>query len=237
MATIKQKAVLAAVRAAVSSARASIAATHAKASKPGISKKSVASYRARAARAQGKAYEVRILLGVLRKMDRGGYTLSCTPKSGVLTFGGSPCKPDPLKYDWIDAKKDDEKLQVWISLQFRTLSYSLKPLHAPVDLAHLHEIDVGVYRVLTGSSYPTLDQVVFAASCKFGGWSKAYVRDALGLRRELGFLSPPCPSRAPWYGPAVRAEPAIPLLLCSSNALCRAYRSVRRLGLYIHCVS
>ena len=52
--------------------------------------------------AQGKAYELRVLLRLLRIIDSAGYKLTCTPKmAGVLTFGGSPCKANHPDHDYI----------------------------------------------------------------------------------------------------------------------------------------
>lgn len=233
MPTIKAKAVLSAVRNAVAIAGSKISAAQAAAAAAAGTPMIAAKHKAAASRAQGKAYELRVLVHVLQKMHADGYVLSCTPKGGVLTFGGSPCRPNLPQHDWICAKKGNDDFQVWVSVQFRTLSHSLRSKPAAVWPSDKHEIDVGVYRVLVGKSYPTLSQVIFAASCKTGGWSKAYVREALGLRRELGFLDAPRNSLAQWYTDKVWCNPAVPLVLYSSNSECTAFKSLEHMGLYV----
>ncbi|NIK33680.1 hypothetical protein FHY15_002842 [Xanthomonas arboricola] len=234
MTTIPKNLVLEAVRAAVSNAQSKIKAAQAAAAIGGATNIAVARYKGAAALAQGKAYELRVLKRVLDLMCADGYTLYCQQKkTDVLTFGGSPCRPNLPQHDWIGARKGADEFQVWVSVQFCTLSHSLRSPPAAVQQSDRHEIDVGVYRVLQGTSYPTLSQIVFAASCKTGRWSKAYIREALGLRRELGYLAKPSQSRALWYKSKVQSRPAIPLAFFSSNLSCRAYKSLSRLGLEV----
>ncbi|WP_146096132.1 hypothetical protein [Xanthomonas arboricola] len=231
MATIKKIAVLNAVEIAVQNVITKIAIAKL-ATNTGLI--TASAYKATAARAQGKAYELRILLEILKKMHGYGYLLSCSvPSSGVLTFGGSPCRPNLPQHNWVSAKKGSDELQIWVSVQFRTLSHQLRTPSTQVKEADRHEIDVGVYRVLKGQSYPGLSQIVFAASCKSGGWNKAYVREALGLRRELGYFTKPQTALAQWYIKEVCSSPAIPLVLYSDNLLCNSYQSLESLGLFV----
>lgn len=230
MATIKKSIVLDAVQTAVDNLDTQIKTANTKLAKGLITP---AARKAAVARAQGKAYELQVLLHILQKMGGHGYKLSCDVPSGVLTFGGSPCRPNLPQHNWICAEMGANELQIWVSVQFRTLSHQLRDPPAQVKQADRHEIDVGVYRVLTGKSYPNLSQIVFAASCKSGGWNKAYVREALGLRRELGYLSDPNTSLAQWYIKQVCSDPAIPLVLYSNNLLCSHYKSLELLGLFV----
>lgn len=228
--TIKKAVVIHAVRAAVKRVRdrAALAATTKGAAK-------IANY------AQGKAYELDVLVHVLGKLSTGGYTLECTPKSldlngayPVLTFGGSPCKPNHPRHDRIRAETSSQVCEVWVSLQFTTLSYFLrKQKQTSPGHSDRHEIDVGVYTELTSRDYPNISQVLFAASCKTGGWSKAYVREALGMRRELGWMTAGVSSLSPWFALNVPSAPAIPMVLYSSNSSCGSYRSLMRIGLYV----
>ena len=52
-----------------------------------------------------------------------------------------------------------------------------------VKAADRHEIDVGVYRPIKTRRYPAFTELLLGVSCKTGGWNKAYVREALGMRR------------------------------------------------------
>lgn len=117
-----------------------------------------------------------------------GYHLSCTPKSTThLTFGGAPCKPNASKHDFITVKNGPERHELWISVQFTTLNYTMGGSTAASVCSDLHELDIGLFKVPVGTNYPSYEQVAFAASCKAGTWHKMQAREALGLRRELGF--------------------------------------------------
>lgn len=189
--------------------------------------------------AQGKAYELKVFAQLLSDLDSLGYTLACTPKTkGCLTFGGSPCRPNGAGHDYIQVRRGFEHYQFWVSVQFTTLSYSRGPQSTAPAHSDLHEIDVGLFEPLPDTEYPSFERVVFAASCKAGAWSKVFVREALGLRRELGFLDRPAASRATWFEVKVPARPAIPLALFSGDSNCTMYQgSLATLGLYVRHLS
>jgi len=183
--------------------------------------------------AQGKAYELRVLLKLLRIIDSAGYTLTCAPKNaGFLTFGGAPCKANHPKHDYISASKSTENLEIRVSVQVTTLSHSWKGT-TMVKAADRHEIDVGVYRPITTRRYPAFKELVLGASCKTGSWRKAYIREALGMRRELGFLTPTMTSSAPWFTATVPCDPPVPFALYATNAGSAVYASLANLGLYV----
>lgn len=183
--------------------------------------------------AQGKAYELRVLLKLLRIIDSAGYTLTCAPKkAGVLTFGGAPCKANHPQHDYISGSTSTEKLEIRVSVQVTTLSHSWKGT-TMVEAADRHEIDVGVYRPITTRRYPAFTELVLGASCKTGSWHKAYVREALGMRRELGFLAPAMTSSAPWFTATVPCNPPVPFALYATNAASAVYASLAALGLYV----
>ncbi len=183
--------------------------------------------------AQGKAYELRVLLRLLRIIDSAGYKLTCTPKkAGVLTFGGAPCKANHPQHDYISGSTSTEKLEIRVSVQVTTLSHSLKGA-TMVKAADRHEIDVGVYRPITSRRYPAFTELLLGASCKTGGWHKAYVREALGMRRELGFFRSPMMSSAPWFIATVPCDPPVPFVLYATSAGSAVYASLATLGLYV----
>ncbi|WP_294991068.1 hypothetical protein [uncultured Stenotrophomonas sp.] len=186
--------------------------------------------------AQGKAYELKVLTHIVNLLDAtDGYTLWCTPNVDTqLTFGGGPCKPDASKYDFITVRDGMKHHELWISVQFTTLSYRRGGSIAPPKCSDLHELDIGLYEGPLGSSYPSYEEVVFAASCKAGTWHKMQAREALGLRRELGFLSEELPSLAQWFEAEVPTNPASPLALYSRDINSVKYAgSLSSLGLYV----
>ena len=169
--------------------------------------------------AKGKAYELQVLTHLLRRLrTKHGYKLSCHPKANThLTFGGAPCRPNAKGHDCISIDNGVVSYEFWVSVQFTTLSYELGNTGAAPDCSDMHEIDIGLYEPLLGSGIPSYKRLVFAASCKAGTWHKVHAREALGLRRELGFLAAPAPSRAPWFDPFVPSDPPIPLALYSAD--------------------
>lgn len=215
MTTISKKAVLKALQAAIDRAKSTSATS---------------SY------AQGKVFELKVLAQLLFMLRSQGYTLTCTPKvKHHLTFGGGPCKPNGAGHDCIRVHRGTETYEFWVSVQFTTLSHELGAKGMAPAHSDLHEIDIGLFQPLTGPAYPSFRQVVFAASCKAGVWSKLFAREALGLRRELGVLTAPHPSTAAWFEAVVPASPAIPLALFSADPNCTLYQgSLAALGLYVH---
>lgn len=203
--------------------------------------------------AQGKAYELKVLVHLLSKLrKKGDYELSCnlnptgsTPEKRTLTFGGSPCQPNADEYNCINVKYTPAglELEFWISVQVTTLSYELgkiararagNPSKSP-ERSDLHEVDIGLYRPLKTKDYPSYKNLMFSASCKSGTWRKAFVREALGLRRELGYVSDqPKHSLAPWFTPAVHSHPSAPLALYSSDLRSKLYKgSLDKFGLFV----
>jgi len=186
--------------------------------------------------ALGKAYELKVLLRLLSHLRHSHkYMLSCHPKVKTrLTFGGAPCRPNATGHDCIHVAAGSKKYEFWVSVQFTTLSYRLGKTGAAPVCSDLHEIDIGLYEPLKGSDYPSYKKLVFAASCKAGTWHKAYAREALGLRRELGMLSGPASSSAPWFTAAVPSNPPTPLALFSADLNSANYRgSLETFGLYV----
>jgi hypothetical protein len=186
--------------------------------------------------AQGKAYELKVLALIISKLRQvGHYTISCKPKTNThLTFGGAPCAPNSSGHDCIRVTNGLKSYELWVSVQFTTLSYDLGKTGAAPICSDLHEIDIGLYKPLTGSAYPSYVQLVFAASCKAGAWSKLHVREALGLRRELGRLAKPKASSAPWFAPVVPCDPPIPLALFAADMNSIKYQgSLASLGLFV----
>lgn len=186
--------------------------------------------------AQGKAYELKVLAHIVSELDSlPGYHLHCKPKIPTrLTFGGAPCKPRSPKHDFITVVNGVRQYELWISVQFTTLSYERGGATAPPVCSDLHELDIGLYRGSLGHAYPRYDEVVFAASCKAGTWQKVHAREALGLRRELGLLRESAPSLASWFEPMVPTKPASPLAMYSRDANAIKYAgSLSTLGLYV----
>jgi hypothetical protein len=187
---------------------------------------------------QGKAYELKTALKILSDLRaQGGFRIACNPRNANhLTFAGSPCQRSAGRFDFIEVWKGAECFELWISLQFTTLSHDLGGRSRASTLSDHHEIDVGIYAALPPGVVPSFENVVLAVSCKSGKFSKAHVREALGLRRELGYLDQggaPCPIQ--WLSVnVVPSSPPSPLFLISQASASGTYsRSLEKLGLYV----
>lgn len=189
----------------------------------------------------GRAFEVYCLAVVLRLLRRKGYRIAIhNAPAGVISLPGGPARPDKTLHTYFTATYGAESLEVWVSVETTTLGSTLPVGGAPGTRGAYHEIDVGVYRApLTTATRPGHDQLVFAASCKYRKASKEHVREALGLRRETAFFDGlPLSSTAPWFTPAVPADPAMPMVLFSRDAGITAYAApADRWGLYVRAMA
>lgn len=120
-------------------------------------------------------------------------------------------------------------------MQFQGLSASLAAQHGPVDAdASIHELDLTLLVPGHVSPYPHHTDVLAAVSAKHvDAFARESVREALGFRREMGYLSPPDLSELSWLMPTVPADPPSPLFLASSADNFSNYgEHIERLGIY-----
>jgi hypothetical protein len=190
---------------------------------------------------KGKGFELYVLWRTLRRMQSNGF--SVTPmnvKNGVLIFAGSPAAADKHKFSYFALTKSGERNQeAWISVEVfglsSDISSSAKGSHFP---ASRHEIDVATFYELT-STQPSSDDLTFAATCKHTAFQKAYLREALGLRRETAYFDGLSHnSRADWFIDIVPAQPPVPVALFSSDPKCIRYQiPVDSWGVYVRKLS
>jgi hypothetical protein len=186
---------------------------------------------------QGKMYELYVLIFVLKKLKKAGYTISvANAPGGKVRLPGAPAKPDKTVYTYFTAALQGyHAYEIWVSLEVTCLSDELAGAGGMVKSAY-HEVDVGVFKgVLTNKHRPSFRQLALACTCKFTPISKAQVREALGLRRETGLLlSGSFASEAPWYVSSVPADPAVPVVLFSKDPAASSLRNpIDEFGLYV----
>jgi len=140
----------------------------------------------------GKVYEAWVLTHVLEMLrTQEGYD--------VTLVGGDKVRlkssPGPINrsYAHFRLRRDNSPgLEVWTDVEFMTLSSSLRSGAVPGP-GDYHEIDILV--VAEGAtSRPGHDQVLLGVECKNTGFEKDMMRAALGVRRELSFLTEPAPT-------------------------------------------
>ena len=165
--------------------------------------------------AKGKLYEFYVLSTVLTDLSQRGFQIAL--KFGTLKFKGAPGTinhTDP--HFEITAPNRTKKLKLFVSIEFwtqgarfsQTLSVSGTVIH---DYSNYHELDIALVEE-KATGYPKHDEIFLAVECKSGKFKKNYVREVLGIRRELSLYKTERPSCLTDLGgkPAVRirADPA-----------------------------
>ena len=163
----------------------------------------------------GKVFELWVLSKLLEEIKGLGYTITYSHPGSPLFLKGAPgmLRQAQPHFDVRTAPSRQIRWQVFLSVEFRTLGASM---FGATGLSSYHEIDVGVFRRVQPDGRPPHDDVVLAIECKAVGKSnKNIVRSALGLRRELSFLSGPLPSAFDPSQPVHADPPSVVRLVCA----------------------
>jgi hypothetical protein len=197
------------------------------------------------AQRKGKLYELKVAAEFMKKFrSTPGSKIKVQNLAGTyLVTPGSPAAIDRAAYSWFELTPPGHtapKHELWLSVQFWAYSACVanwpKKKVAP-KYSQCHELDVGLIEPGV-QGYPTYDDVHAGATCKATAKpSKAQIREALGLRSELGFpLAMAVKSTAPWLEPTVPAAPASPLYFyASAPSILNYVNSIR--GVYLRNVA
>jgi hypothetical protein len=151
----------------------------------------------------GKLYELFVLSHLLTELRTRGHRIRFSGSSVVFKTGGGPIKQGDNHIVLFD-KHNTVIAYIYTDVEVMTLGYHIGYVS---DLSRYHEIDIVVVRPWI-SGYPSHDDLLLGVECKATAkFSKAFVREALGRRRELSYLCPsqPCLLDAKTIVPA---EPA-----------------------------
>ncbi|WP_137114056.1 hypothetical protein [Mesorhizobium sp. GR13] len=133
----------------------------------------------------GKLYELFVLSHVVEDLANRGFTLRFIGTS--LKFKGSPgmIKPsDPHFEVGAPSMSGNPALWLYVDIEFDTLGHHLGSV---TDNSRRHEIDIVV--ITSGSSYPSHHEIALGVECKaVANFGKDLLKEALGVRRELGVL-------------------------------------------------
>lgn len=187
-----------------------------------------------------RLYELVVLTNILNTFIKAAPTHRkarvITTNAGILNIPGSPCKARKSKHSHFKLEENGAPAhEAWVSVEVTTLSWKhLAASGSPIRAAR-HEFDVALFSTLSAKPhYPSFEQLHLGVSCKYRPASKEFVREALGLRRETGFLHPHNGSLADWMRADIPSHPPSPIFLASSTPGVLNYASpVDQLGLYM----
>ena len=165
--------------------------------------------------AAGKLYEAYVLALVIEHLAVDEQLTLVLSAGTKLALKSSP-GPINRSYPHIEVSRNGVHVaDVWTDIEFTAYSCarSGQPPSAP---GHFHELDIVVADRICDAR-PKPEQLWLGVECKHRVYSKALLRELLGVRRELGLLSKPQQTRfAVWPRDTVPADPPVCLVAYSS---------------------
>jgi hypothetical protein len=165
----------------------------------------------------GKLYEAYVLSVLIERLaiDEG---FSFVLVNGTnIKFKSSP-GPINRNYPCIEMRKNNSLVaELWTDVEFLSLSFSNRQAVATTN-GDYHELDIVV--VPPGlSGRPRHDEVWLGVECKNTTYGKSLLKEILGVRRELSYLSPNMPTNfTVWPRSYVPASPASCLLVYANDS-------------------
>lgn len=170
----------------------------------------------------GKLYEAHVLSRVVERLvvDEG-YSLTLVGGTKIQ-FKSSP-GPINRNYPRIELRNGSACLaELWTDVEFLSLSYC-KSSGASLTKGSYHELDLVI--VPSGlSGRPRYDAVWLGVECKNTGYQKGFLKEILGIRRELSFVTDDQATNFNvWPRTRVPADPASCLMVYSTDAKVNDY--------------
>ena len=160
----------------------------------------------------GKIYELFCLAKTLEWL-RSTYGVSIHLVNGTtVNFKASPGNIDRSR-SYFEVSIDGRHLELHTDIQVKTLGASL--ITGWVGKSGYHEIDlVLIYSSVADGDMPQHDEVVFGVECKsHAKFEKGIVKQVLGIRRELSFLTDPTVSSLEaFFGPFMHFGHSSPMV-------------------------
>ena len=139
----------------------------------------------------GKLYEIYVLSELLTDLHNRGFRI--TPPTGTLKFKAAPGMIKFTDPHFTIRSPSGGLLWLFVNIEFQTLGSEIAQAN---DLSDKHELDIALVDIPLDilfsqtAHFPTYDHVYLAVECKnVAKFRKNYVREALGVRRELSYLS------------------------------------------------
>ena len=188
-----------------------------------------------AAVSAGKLYEAHILARIVERLAvNEGYALTLIGGSKIQLKSS----PGPINrnYPHIELRRSGRcEAELWTDVEFLSLSHCTRP-GAAVTKGCYHELDILI--VDPGlSGRPRFEAIWLGVECKNTGYQKGLLREILGVRRELSFLSQDQRTRFnSWPRTQVPANPPSCLLVYSTDAAVDEYKAPgRTFGIDFEC--
>ncbi|MBI1423279.1 MAG: hypothetical protein GC149_07425 [Gammaproteobacteria bacterium] len=136
----------------------------------------------------GKAYEAHVLSVICEELKhKEGCTLILKNGSNiVLKTGGGGINRN---YPWIEVRRNGNPIgEIFTDIYFISLSHSLNGGSSTPTPGEYHELDI----VMTNhgaAGMPRHDEILIGVECKHTEYNKSLLKEILGVRREMGYLS------------------------------------------------
>ena len=150
----------------------------------------------------GKIYEAFVLLHVIKRLVLIEKKHVVLWNDNTLTLQSAPgdivrSRVHFKVYRSEEAYKDsvhNQQFEIWTNIEFLTYSYKTSK-RMFISQGDFHELDIAILKPNV-SGKPSHDQVLVGIECKNTPFKKEYLRQLLGVRRELSVLSEP---KSTWF--------------------------------------
>jgi hypothetical protein len=169
----------------------------------------------------GKLYEAYALALIAQKLaEVEGYTLKLV-NSNYISLKSAP-GPINRAYPFIQLLKGSNCVaEMWTDVEFLSMSHSISG--KPVTKGDYHELDIVIVDPST-TGRPPHSSVWLAAECKNTGYTKGFLKEILGIRRELSLLQDPQRTKfAKWPRNIIPANPPSCLLVFATDISVNEY--------------
>lgn len=137
---------------------------------------------------QGKLYEASVLAEICHRLnvDEGFNLRLINNNSVMLKQKGGPVNRD---YPYIEVYSSGLLVaELWTDIEFTTMSHNINGSNRILTRQDYHELDIAL-TFPNISERPSFEQIYMAVECKNTKIEKRIIREILGYRRELSFLS------------------------------------------------
>jgi hypothetical protein len=184
---------------------------------------------------QGKLYEAHVLATIIEKLVTleglqvtliGGSKLILKQKGGAINRA----------YPYFEVLKEGILFgELFTDVYFSTLSYQMKVSTARHKYGDYHELDIALLKP-DQNGYPQHSEVMIAIECKNTPIKKSIIREVLGFRRELSYLSlMAVPTDfSIWPVSHVHSDPnSVQMLYCSDHRVKRYVTNCIKFGIFL----